>query len=197
MDLEFSVEKQKLLIEYMMSCPDIYQRCQNILKSSYFDSDLQKGLDYILDYSSKYNGLPSTELIKVETGLDLKADHEIHDSEQEYTLDSIEQFCRRAAVVEAALEAPDIIETGDYGKLLKLVQESLEVGLQKDLGTNYFENPRDRLERMKQNNLIPIGLYEIDRKLYGGLNRGEVTLFTAGCVTAETKIKLIKKVKIL
>lgn len=180
MDSEFSFDKQKLLVEYMMSSPDIFQRCRNILKPTFFDKELEKVVAVILEHANNYNNVPTTDQLKAECGFSIRSDHNLRDQDTDYTLDNIERFCKRAAVIEAVLKAPDSIEIGDYGSVLKEVQEALEVGLQKDLGTQYFKDPRERLERMKQHDLIPTGYYEIDKKLYGGLNRGEVTLFTAG-----------------
>jgi len=54
------------------------------------------------------------------------------------------------------------------------------VGLVKDLGLEYFENPKARLQWIKdQGGAISTGWKSIDRKLYGGLNRKEMTIFAA------------------
>ena len=49
------------------------------------------------------------------------------------------------------------------------------------MGTDYFHDPRARLEMLKDNNgQITTGWKDLDDKLYGGINRGEVTIFAGG-----------------
>ena len=40
--------KQKLLIEYMITDADLFIRCRNILKASYFEKEAAKVIDYII-----------------------------------------------------------------------------------------------------------------------------------------------------
>jgi archaellum biogenesis ATPase FlaH len=49
------------------------------------------------------------------------------------------------------------------------------------MGTDYFADPRERLSKLKDGNgQISTGWPSIDRKLYGGFNRGELNIFCAG-----------------
>lgn len=177
-DNEFRLEKQKLLVEYILSDESIFQRCKTILKPDYFDKELQETIGYILKYSNEYNFVPTIKQIKVETDLELELNTSMKISDKDWTLNEIERFCQRGAIIQAVLGAPDHIDNGDYGTVEDLVKKAVLVGLQKDLGTAYFEDPRARLERMRLKNLIPIGFHAIDKKLYGGVNRGELTIFT-------------------
>ena len=180
MNNDFNIEKQKLLVQYMLTEPSVYQRCHNILKAKYFDKELQTAVGYILKHASQFSTTPSTDQIYAETGTRLTLIGNMKEQDIDYALTNIELFCQECAVIDAVMKAPDHIEKGNRGKVLELVKQAMEVGLQKDLGTSYFENPRERLERMKIKTLIPTGWFDIDRKLYGGLNRGELTIFTAG-----------------
>jgi len=55
------------------------------------------------------------------------------------------------------------------------------VGLTRDLGTDYFEDPKGRLEALKANNgQISTGWNNLDKKLFGGFNRGELNIFAGG-----------------
>ncbi len=177
-DNEFRLEKQKLLVEYILSDESIFQRCKTILKPDYFDKELQETIGYILKYSNEYSFVPTIKQIKVETDLELELNTSMKIADKDWTLNEIERFCQRGAIIQAVLGAPDHIENGDYGTVEDLVKKAVLVGLQKDLGTAYFEDPRARLEKMRLKNLIPIGFHAIDKKLYGGVNRGELTIFT-------------------
>ena len=49
------------------------------------------------------------------------------------------------------------------------------------MGLEYFENPKERLQWIKdQAGAISTGWKGIDHKLYGGMNRGEMTIFAGG-----------------
>ena len=49
------------------------------------------------------------------------------------------------------------------------------------MGTDYFDDPRARLTKLKDGNgQISTGWPSIDKKLYGGFNRGELNIFCAG-----------------
>ena len=53
--------------------------------------------------------------------------------------------------------------------------------MQKDLGTNYFADPRARLEGIKSTNgQVSTGWAAMDKKLFGGFNRGELNIFAGG-----------------
>jgi len=196
LDTDFNTDKQKLLIEYMLTEATIFQRCYNILKPSYFEKEFREPIKYILDHAEKFSATPSPKQIRAETGIKFSLVENMKDQDIDYALVNLEELCQRASVVEAVTDSIEYIESGNRGKVLEMVKAAMEVGLQKDLGTVYFEDPRSRLERMKLKSLIPTGWYDIDRKLYGGLNKGEVTVFAAGCVTAGTKIKVVRKMKI-
>jgi archaellum biogenesis ATPase FlaH len=53
--------------------------------------------------------------------------------------------------------------------------------LTKDMGTDYFADPRARLMKIKDNNgQVSTGWPCLDGKLYGGFNRGELQIFAGG-----------------
>jgi len=62
-----------------------------------------------------------------------------------------------------------------------LVKKAVQIGLQKDLGTNYWADPKARLEAIKDNNgQVSTGWASLDKKLFGGFNRGELNIFAGG-----------------
>ena len=179
-DSDFNIEKQKLLIEFMLIDESIFQRCHNILKANYFDKELQPIVKCILKHSKEFNILPTTKQIYAETGFSFDVTDKIRTQDQDWALKNIERFCQRGAIIQAVMKSPDFIEQNNYGAVESLVKEAVTVGLQKDLGVDYFYDPRQRLERMRVRDLIPTGWHDIDKKLYGGLNRGEITVFCGG-----------------
>ena len=96
-------------------------------------------------------------------------------------MDTFEQFSRHKALERAILKSADLLEKGEYGPVEGLIKEAIQIGLAKDMGTDYFADPRGRLEGLKDNNgQVSTGWPSIDRKLFGGFNRGELNIFAGG-----------------
>ena len=160
---DYNEQKQRLLINIMLSSEDIYSRCQNIINSSYFVNTLRPAVRMIGEYSEKYHVLPKVEQVNAETGLEFQLIENLTPQHSESFLNEIEEFCKNRAIANAVLKSQDL------------------VSLTSDLGTNYFDNPRERLMRIKGNNgQISTGWKSLDQKLFGGWTRGELDIFVAG-----------------
>jgi archaellum biogenesis ATPase FlaH len=99
----------------------------------------------------------------------------------DWLMTEFENFSRHKGLERAILQSADLLEKGDYGPVEKLVKDAIQISLNKDMGTDYFEDPRMRLTKLKDGNgQISTGWPSIDKKLYGGFNRGELNIFCAG-----------------
>ena len=95
-------------------------------------------------------------------------------------MEEFERFSRHKALERAILASADLLEKGEYGPVEKLVKDAIQVSLNRDMGTDYFEDPRLRLNKLKESNgQISTGWPSVDKKLYGGFNRGELNIFCA------------------
>lgn len=181
---EFGLEKQKLYISYLMRDTDTFVRCMNIIKPEYFNQELRQTVKFIMDYTEKYKNLPNKTLIKTETNTDYSlemidnaTEKEIVDL-KEWFLDDFEKFCKKQALTKEILNAATALERGEYDGIDTKIKEALLISLNKELGTNYFEDPKGRLSTLLNNNqMTPTGWKDVDDKLYGGMNRGEITIF--------------------
>lgn len=172
-------KKQKLLIEYLISSPNTFAVCQGIVRPEYFDPQFRNSVKFVKEYYNKYNTTPSPEQIAAETDQSF-TQKEIKPDQVSYCTTEIETFCRRKALEKAVLASPELIEKGDYGTLEAKIREAILVSLDKDLGVNYFETTRDRLERMMQEDPVEsIGWKSVDDLLFGGIARKELLLFSA------------------
>lgn len=177
--ISYGYDKQFNFIKTMLTDFELFVRCQNILKPTYFDNSLQPTVKFILEYAEKYSGVPTPEIIKSETNLDISKSENLADSEKEYFLDSVEKFCRHKSIEAAILTSADMLENGYYNDVEGLVREAVLVSLNRELGTNYFEDPRKRLEKLlNQNGNISTGWKSIDNVIYN-LGKGELAIFTA------------------
>lgn len=170
---------QEFILKNIVNDPEIFIRCKNILKPEYFDKVYAKSVQFIIDYSDKYNTLPPLSEITVETNVTFlpevvdKVHHQGH-------LDRIESFCRHKALENAIAEGMRCVQERKYGMLESLVKDAMQVSLQKDLGSCYFEDPEERIRRIfEQQGTISTGWADVDRRLFGGFGPGEIELFLA------------------
>lgn len=178
---DYSEEKQKLLIDVILSSDEIFSRCQNILHQKYFVNKLRPAVRFILEYANKYRVLPKIEQVNAETDIVFNKIDDIAPQHTDSFLDEIEEFCKNRALADAVLSAVDLIDKGNYGEVEKRVREAILISLQSDLGTDYYADPRARLLAIKdKNGQVSTGWKSVDDKLYGGINRGEITIWAAG-----------------
>ncbi len=174
-----STEKQKLLIEYMLSSTDTFGVCQNIIDASFFNPELKNSVNYIKKYYEKYNTTPSIDILKAETDT-LFDKKEITPDLISYTCNEIEAFCKRKALENAILSSPALIENGDYNKVETMIKDAILISLNTKLGLRYFETMDERYERLlNENPTHRTGWDKIDELLYGGISRKELLLFSA------------------
>lgn len=172
------VEKQRLVLSCLLSSRELMSITAGILKPSYFDPSLKKSVKFILDYFNEYRDIPKIATLRAETGLVLEDAGPISKADQTYVASSVEEFCRDRAVFEAIMAGPELIDKGDFGKLTELLKQAVSVGLAKDIGTNYFENPEARLQlTLDGGSKISTGWPDLDILLGGGVERQELITF--------------------
>ena len=178
---DYSTDLQKLFLEIMISDAQCYVRVQNIFESINFDRSLRSAADFIGEYSNKYNDLPTPAQVKAETGTPLEKVDGLDSTMTDWFLDEFESFTRHETLKRVILESADLIEKGEYDPIEKLVKDAVQISLTRDLGLDYFEDPRSRLNALKDNNgQMTTGWPTLDRKLFGGFNRGELEIFAGG-----------------
>jgi hypothetical protein len=171
--------KQKLLIEYLISSPDTYALCKSIVRAEYFSPRLRNTVDFIHDYYDKYNSIPSIDQIEVETDVKLKEHKTTHD-QIAYCLKEIETFCKQEALKAAIFSAPELIEAENYGQVSAAISDALLVSLNHNLGLDYFNDPVARIKKQASQPLrTPTTWHKFDDALYGGLARTELLLLSA------------------
>jgi replicative DNA helicase len=123
--------------------------------------------------------MPEVKIVNATCGTELES-VSLPRENYDWLLDDFEKFSRHKSLERAILKSADLLEKGDYGPVEKLVKDAIQISLNKDMGTNYFEDPRARLEKIKSNNgQTSTGWPNVDKKLYGGFNRGELNIFAA------------------
>jgi len=173
---------QELFLRYMITDANSFVLTRSIIKPEYFDASLRGVARVILDFSDQYHRIPTPDLIKAQTGVDLErfSNDEIPVM-YEWYLENIEEFCRYKALELAVLEGADLLAKGKGGDIERLVKDAMSISIQKDFGTDYFANPQERLHRMRdKNNYVSTGWATLDEKLYGGFLRGALNIWAGG-----------------
>ncbi len=176
---DYNKDIEDLFISFMMSKPDLFVRCKGIIKSQYFDDKQNRDtVAFIEGYSTDFSLIPSLEQIKALTRKDIKlmsTEAETHDA---WFLREFEKFCRHKALRDAILASPDMLDEGRYGEVESSIKAAVQIALVKDLGLDYYADPKSRLEALKENKGQILTYWKaVDDKLFGGLNRGEITIF--------------------
>ena len=178
---DFNQDIQKLFLEMFLSDAEAFVRCQGIFESENFDQKLKEGAEFIKHYVDEYKVMPELEIVNSSCGTQFKDASSVGQEHTDWLLDTFEQFSRHKALERAILKSADLLEKGEYGPVEGLVKEAIQIGLAKDMGTDYFLDPKARLEGLKDNNgQVSTGWPSIDRKLFGGFNRGELNIFAGG-----------------
>lgn len=180
MSADYGYEFQLLMLAFMVSDPTSYAQSQDIIKPDYFDDRLRPAARFILQYSNDYHALPTKEQVKAMTHVEIM-DYPDAPKQAKWYLDQVEKFCRYRALELAVLKGADLLEKGEGGKIEALVKEAMQISLVKDLGTSYFSDPRERLNRLNdKSNMVPTGWKSFDKKLEGGFTRGSLNIFAGG-----------------
>jgi archaellum biogenesis ATPase FlaH len=181
MNQDYGSDIQELFLRMMITDYSLYTRVTNIINSENFDKTLRPAIKFIVEFSEKYNAIPDSNQIKATTGIGIDVINGLRESDVDWFLDEFEKFTRRQELERAILKSAELLEKGNYDPVEKLIKDAVQISLTKDMGTDYFADPRSRLLTIKNNNgQISTGWPCLDNKLYGGFNRGELQIFAGG-----------------
>lgn len=171
---------QTLLISYLMTDSECFALSQNIIQPEFFDAPLRPAARFILDYALEHNRTPTFEMLKGMTGASIEPFKDFG-AHKEWYLKNIEGFCRYKALELTIIESVDLLEQGQGAEVERRVKEAVQISLTRDLGLDYFDNPIERLERLRdKSNFVSTGWKTLDDKLYGGFTRKALYLFAGG-----------------
>ncbi len=172
-------KKQKFLIALLISSPDTFALCQNIVLPIYFDPEFRNSVEFIKAYYEEYSTTPSITQIEAETG-NIFETYDVQPDEIKYCTDEIEKHCRQSAMRQASLALPALIQEHKYAEAAELVKEAVLVSLHNNLGLRYFETVEERLKRMiEEDPTYSTGWSGVDDALFGGISRKELLLVSA------------------
>jgi len=181
MSKNYDTQVQKLFVEMMLSDPQSYVRVQNIFNPNNFDRSLQGAAKFIKEHCDKHTIMPLVEQINAATNNTFQPIPGMTDDHTGWFLEEFEGFTKQKELERAILKAADMLEKGDFDPVEKIIKDAVQISLTKDLGTDYFHDPIARLNKIKNNNgQTSSGWTTLDKKLFGGFNRGELNIFAGG-----------------
>ena len=191
MSKDYSADLQKLFLEMMMQDAQSYVRVQNIYNPENFDRSLKAVAQFMKEHCDNHKTLPTYEQIKATTGVELKPVPDLVEGHVDWFLAEFEGFSRRNELERAILKAADLLEAGDYDPVEKLIKDAVQISLNKDMGTDYFESARTRIDKyFNSGGQVSTGWPTMDRILYGGMSRGELNIFAGGSGSGKSLVMM-------
>jgi len=183
----FNTDVQELFLRMMVTNAELYVRVTNIFNPENFDRKLRPVAEFLIEHSSKYKILPDPTQIKATTSINIETIDDLQVEHYDWFMAEFEAFTRRQELERAIMKSADLLEKGDYDPVEKLIKDAVQISLQRDMGIDYFADPRARLMHLKTSNgQNSTGWPVLDQKLYGGFNKGEMQIFAGGSGTGKS-----------
>ena len=188
---DYTVDVQKLFLRMMITNAELYTRVMNIMNSENFDRSLRPVAEMFKEHTDKYKILPDTTQILATTGVDIEPIPELSDGHFEWFFDEFESFTKRQELERAILKSADLLEKGDFSPVEKLIKDAVQISLQKDMGTDYFADPAQRINKYFNNGgQVSTNWPQMDKILYGGMSRGELNIFAGGSGSGKSLVMM-------
>ena len=191
MQNDYGTEIQKLFLEMMMNDAESFVRVQNIFNPKNFDKSLVPAAEFIQTHIDSHKTMPTAQQIRATTGITLAAPEGLTDGHYEWFLGEFESFTRRRELERAILKSADLLEKGEFGPVENLIKNAVQISLTKDMGTDYFDNPSERINKyFNSGGQVSTGWPQLDRILYGGFSRGELNIFAGGSGSGKSLVMM-------
>tara|TARA_R110000803_G_scaffold87713_1_gene154610 strand:+ start:164 stop:1591 length:1428 start_codon:yes stop_codon:yes gene_type:complete len=178
---EFNAEVQELFLRMMITNAELFVRVTNIFNAENFDRKLRPVAEFMREHTDSYKVLPDSTQIKATTGEIINPVEDLNEGHYEWFMNEFEAFTKKQELERAIMKAADLLETGDFDPVEKLIKDAVQISLQRDMGTDYFEDPAARLNKYyNQGGQVSTGWSQMDRMLYGGMSRAELNIFAGG-----------------
>jgi hypothetical protein len=168
------------------------EQVSDILETKYFESDTNKWIvELTRKYFSKYKNTPTTDFFKTEIQKitdkalqqnvlsQLKAVYSQQSGgDSEWVKNEFVTFCKNQNFKNVILTSVDLLQTGQFDKIEKLVRDAVKVGQANDLGLDYKEDIEVRFEEVNRRT-VKTNWDVIDDLTDGGLGPGELGVIVA------------------
>ncbi len=188
---EYNLDVQRLFLEMMLCDAESYVRVQNIYNPENFDRNIRPAAQFIMTHCNDHKTMPDRTQIKAATGIALQEIPDLNSGHFDWFLAEFEGFTRRQELERAILKSADLLEKGEFEPVEKLIKDAVQISLTKDLGTDFWANPKDTLNKyFNKGGQVSTGWPQMDRILYGGFSRGELNIFAGGSGSGKSLVMM-------
>ena len=188
---EYNTDVQRLFLEMMLQDASSYVRVQNIYNPENFDRSLRPAAEFIMTHCNDHKTMPDRTQINATTGISLQEIPDLNEGHFDWFLEEFEGFTRRQELERAILKSADLLEKGEFEPVEKLIKDAVQISLTKDLGTDFWANPKETLNKyFNKGGQVSTGWPQMDRILYGGFSRGELNIFAGGSGSGKSLVMM-------
>ena len=188
---DYGIETQKLFLEMMLHDPESFVRVQNIYNPENFDRSIKAAAEFVKQHFEDHGSLPILAQVSASTGVRLNEIPELPDGSLTWFMTEFEKFTQRQELERAILKSADLLEKGEFAPVEKLIKDAVQISLQKDMGTDYFDDPKGRNDKyFNSGGQVSTGWPSLDKILYGGFSRGELNIFAGGSGSGKSLVMM-------
>ena len=188
---DYGVDVQRLFLEMMLQDKESFVRVSNIYNPENFDRSLRPAAEFIKKHSNEHKTMPVAEQIAAATGIKLNHIPELTEDHFNWFMEEFEAFTKRQELERAILKSADMLEKGEFDPVEKLIKDAVQISLTKDMGTDYWDDPRARINKyFNSGGQVSTGWPQLDRLLYGGFSRGELNIFAGGSGSGKSLVMM-------
>jgi len=168
------------------------QTSSDILNGDVFDSDSNKWLvDETIDYFLDHKTIPTLDVLKIKINeiedkvlqvaiIDTLREvwKHVESTDLDFVKEKCLDFCKNQVLKNAILESVNLLENQDYDGIKSLIDKSMSVGTERDIGHEYITSLEERLSDSVRM-VVPTGWDIIDEVMDGGLGAGELGVIVA------------------
>ena len=188
---DYNTDVQTLFLQMMVTNAELYTRVMNIMNPENFDRSIRPVAEFLVDHTTQYSVMPDPVQIKATTGTTIDPIPNLEEGHYDWFLEEFEKFTKRQELERAILKAADLLEKGEFDPVEKLIKDAVQISLMRDMGTDYFADPKGRLDKyFNQGGQISTGWPQLDRVMYGGMSRGELNIFAGGSGSGKSLVMM-------
>jgi len=168
------------------------EQVSDILETKYFEADTNKWVvELTKKYFSKYKNTPTTDYFKTEVQKisdntlkqnvlgQLKVVYQnMQQTDKEWVKSEFVTFCKNQNFKNVILNSVELLKSGQFDKIEKMVKDAVKVGQAADLGLDYKEDIEVRFEEVNRRT-VATNWDVIDELMDGGLGPGELGVIVA------------------
>ena len=188
---DYNIQVQQLFLEMMLNDAESFVRVQNIYNPENFDKSLKPAAEFIKTHYDVHGSLPLHQQISATTNIKLNKLDDLPEGNLSWFMEEFESFTKKEELSRAILKSYDMLDKGDFSPVEKLIKDAVQISLQKDMGTDYFANPKERNDRyFNSGGQVSTGWPSLDKILYGGFSRGELNIFAGGSGSGKSLVMM-------